>query len=206
LGPAHPLLAMSINNLASTRLDLGDYDEARDLFEESLTMRRELLGPDHPNVGIATSNMAAALSRMGHLEEAEELYVDATRILVGALGTEHPAIATVTGNHAALFHRQGQHDRALPLYRRALEIRRAKLAEGHFLTASLVSDLGRCLAEFGSYVEAEQLLLEARDLLAPQQDMQARRWKDVHSRLAEFYDARGRTAAAERFRALSDGP
>lgn len=200
LGPAHPLLASSINNLAGLLLNAEEYDEAHLLFAESLEMRRELLGPDHPNVGVATANMASALTRMDRLDEAEQHYLDATRILVESLGPDHPAVATVTGNHAAFQHTRGEHEIAIPLFRRALAIRRDKLAAGHFLTASLLSDMGQCLGEMGEFAEAEAALLEARQTLEPLQDAQTRRWTTVHERLAELYESWGRPDQAERFR------
>ena len=205
LGPAHPLLAVSINNLANTLLTKGDMDEAVELFRESLAMREELLGEDHPATGVAKANLAAALDRAGVVGESADLYAEALTTLTAALGTDHPAVATTSGNLAAALHKQGRHGDAIARYRTTLSIRREKLPAGHYLTASILSDLGRCLREVHAYDESETTLLEAHTILEPLQDEQGRRWDTVLRRLADLYDELGRGDEADRYRVLQEG-
>jgi hypothetical protein len=48
LGEDHPLTLTTMNNLATTRRNLGDLDGARQLQEQVLAGRRRVLGDDHP--------------------------------------------------------------------------------------------------------------------------------------------------------------
>ena len=51
LGPDHPDVAQSLNNLASCTTHQGRYAEAEPLYKRALAIREKALGPDHPDVG-----------------------------------------------------------------------------------------------------------------------------------------------------------
>ena len=59
LGPDHPDVAGSLNNLAGLYWDQHRYAEAEPLFKRALEIREKALGPDHPDVG----NLAQQPSR-----------------------------------------------------------------------------------------------------------------------------------------------
>src|SRR5262249_38514435 len=48
LGPEHPDMAISLNNLAFMFNAQGDYARARPLFERALAIHEKALGPEHP--------------------------------------------------------------------------------------------------------------------------------------------------------------
>ncbi len=50
LGPEHPHVATSLNNLARLYRDQGHYAEAEPLYQRSLEIREKALGPEHPDV------------------------------------------------------------------------------------------------------------------------------------------------------------
>ena len=58
LGPNHPEVAMSLNNLALLYTHQGRYADAEPLYKRSLSINEELLGADHPNVGMVLNNLA----------------------------------------------------------------------------------------------------------------------------------------------------
>ena len=110
---------------------------------------------------------------------------------------------------AVLYGKSDQHELAISMFRRAVEIRREKLAPDHYLTASLLSDFGRCLTDVGNHAEAEAILLEALAILDTQRDAQRSRWDTVNERLATLYDAMDRPEDAARYRdaaEAADGP
>ena len=49
LGPAHPLTATNLNNLAELYRAQGRLDEAEPLLQRTLAIRERALGPDHPD-------------------------------------------------------------------------------------------------------------------------------------------------------------
>ena len=50
LGPQHPDVATSYNNLASVLCDQGDLKEGNEYHESGLAIRQQTLGPYHPDV------------------------------------------------------------------------------------------------------------------------------------------------------------
>ena len=61
LGPEHPDVALSLNNLAGLYDNQGKYAEAEPLYQRSLAIREKALGPGHPSVAESLENYAALL-------------------------------------------------------------------------------------------------------------------------------------------------
>ena len=57
LGPEHPDVATSLNNLAALYQATGRYAEAEPLYQRALAILEEVLGPDHPNTKTARANL-----------------------------------------------------------------------------------------------------------------------------------------------------
>jgi len=53
LGPDHPELAGSLNNLAGVYRSMDQYAKAEPLYQRSLTILESQLGPDHPLVAVS---------------------------------------------------------------------------------------------------------------------------------------------------------
>ena len=58
LGPDHPDVANSLNNLAVLYRDLGRYEAAEPLFKRALAIDEKALGPDHPDVAVSLNHLA----------------------------------------------------------------------------------------------------------------------------------------------------
>ena len=58
VGPDHPDVATSLNNLAVLYLDQGQYAQAEPLYQRSLAIWEKALGPEHPNVATSLNNLA----------------------------------------------------------------------------------------------------------------------------------------------------
>ena len=80
VGPHHPAVATSLNNLAELYRAQGQYAQAEPLYKRSLAIREKALGPDHPNVATSLENMAALYRKIGRTKEAESLDKHAARI------------------------------------------------------------------------------------------------------------------------------
>ena len=59
LGPDHPHVATSLNNLALLYSDQGKYAAAEPLYQRSLAICEKALGPDHPHTRLVRSNLDA---------------------------------------------------------------------------------------------------------------------------------------------------
>jgi tetratricopeptide (TPR) repeat protein len=82
LGPEHPDVATSLNNLAELYRIQGQYGKAEPLYQRSLKIWEKSLGPDHPDVATSLKNYAELLSQTGRTKEASRL-ADRARIIRG---------------------------------------------------------------------------------------------------------------------------
>jgi tetratricopeptide (TPR) repeat protein len=102
LGPEHPDVATSLNNLASLYRAQGRYAEAEPPLTRALAIREKVLGPEHPDVATSLNNLAGLYATQGRYAEAEPRYQQALAIQEKALGPDHPQVATYLGSYAAL--------------------------------------------------------------------------------------------------------
>jgi len=65
LGPEHPDVATSLNNLAGLYRAQGQYAKAEPLYQRALAIAEKALGPEHPNVATLRKNYAALLRAAG---------------------------------------------------------------------------------------------------------------------------------------------
>ncbi len=70
VGPDHPDVAQSLNNLALLYDIQGDYAKAEPLYKRSLAISEKALGPEHPDVATSMENMALMYRKMKRDEEA----------------------------------------------------------------------------------------------------------------------------------------
>ncbi len=122
LGPEHPSVARSLNNLAALYQDMGEYAKALPLYQRSLAISEKALGPEHPSVATRLNNLALLYQAMGEYAKALPLYQRSLAISEKALGPEHPSVASSLSNLAALYRAMGEYAKALPLSYRALRI------------------------------------------------------------------------------------
>jgi tetratricopeptide (TPR) repeat protein len=65
VGPVHPDVAASLNNLALLYYTQGRYAQAEPLYKRALAMYEKALGPDHPDVAASLNNTAMFYSTQG---------------------------------------------------------------------------------------------------------------------------------------------
>ena len=71
LGPEHPAVARSLNNLAEVYRLQGRNAEAEPLHKRALAIREKARGPAHPDVATSLNNLALAYDAQGKYAEAE---------------------------------------------------------------------------------------------------------------------------------------
>ena len=105
LGPQHPDIATSLNNLALLYDNLGAYDKALPLSQRALDIREKVLGPQHPDVANSLNNLAGLYWHMGAYDQALPLSQRALDIREKVLGPQHPDVANSLNNIAELYDR-----------------------------------------------------------------------------------------------------
>ncbi|MGH8491368.1 MAG: tetratricopeptide repeat protein, partial [Gammaproteobacteria bacterium] len=112
LGPEHPNVAQSLNNLAGLYKAQGQYAKAEPLYKRSLTIWEQALGPEHPNVAASVNNLAEIYRAQGQYTKSEPLYKRSLTIWEQALGPEHPNVAASVNNLAEIYRAQGQYTKS----------------------------------------------------------------------------------------------
>ena len=74
LGEDNPYILRSAIHLATCLRELGQYEQARQLGEDTLTRSRRLLGEDHPDTLTSRRHLASAYQSAGRLDQAITLY------------------------------------------------------------------------------------------------------------------------------------
>jgi tetratricopeptide (TPR) repeat protein len=197
LGPNHPLVATSLNNLALLYKAQGAYAKAEPLYTRALAIAEKALGPNHPLVATSLNNLAGLYTDQGAYAKAEPLYARALAIAEKALGPNHPDVATSLNNLAGLYMAQGTYVKAEPLYTRALDIREKALGLNHPDIATSLNNLALLYKAQGAYAKAEPLYARAFDIyekaLGPNHPDVATSLNN----LASLYWAQGAYAKAE---------
>jgi len=80
VGPDHPDVATSLNNLALLYETQGAYAKAEPLYTRSLAIRKNALGSDHPDVAQSLNNLAGLYRATGREKEAIALERRAAKI------------------------------------------------------------------------------------------------------------------------------
>jgi CHAT domain-containing protein/Tfp pilus assembly protein PilF len=161
LGPEHPDVATSLNNLAMLNYSKGDYARAEPLYQRALAIDEKALGPEHPDLATDLNNLAEFYRAKGDYARAEPLYQRALAIDEKALGPEHAEVAKFLNNLGALYRAKGDYGRAEPLYQRALAILEKALGPEHLNVATPLNNLAGLYRAKGDYARAEPLYQRA---------------------------------------------
>ncbi len=165
VGPKHPDVATSLNNLALLYEAQGRYGEAEAFYERALGIWEQALGPEHPKVAGSLNNLADLYRIQGRYAEAEPLHRRALAIKEKVLGPDHPEVAQSLSDLAELYYAQRRYGDAEPLYKRARAIRDKSLGPEHPNVAIRLNNLALLYQAQGHYAEAELLYQRALEIL-----------------------------------------
>jgi len=149
-------LAAALNNLAMAYADGGRYQDAEEMYIESLAIRKDVLEPDHPQIAIALNNLAMLYKKSGQLAEAEPLAVEAKGIWEKVLGPDHPDFARALMNLGALYRDMKKYEDAVTIMEQAVAIQERALDPNHPNIAISLNNLGYTYMEMGQWVAAEK--------------------------------------------------
>lgn len=87
-----PLLGMLLNQMGITCVELGDIEQAAELFENSRSILEDTYGPSHLDTLDVCTNLAGSYDALGRLDEATQLLEDVLQAKEDKLGTVHPDV------------------------------------------------------------------------------------------------------------------
>ena len=79
---------------------LGEYNQAKELHEKALIIRKKIFGEDHADVATSYNNLASVYNSLGEYNQAKELHEKALIISKKIFGEDHADVATSYNNLA----------------------------------------------------------------------------------------------------------
>jgi len=178
-GEPNRTVASRLTSLAGTYREMGDYANARPLYERALAMYEAAHSPPS-SVGVALANYGGLLLDTGNYTAARRIIEQDLATIEQAYGPEDPEVAIKLSVLGRLLHRVGDYEAARSLYERALRMgERIKGAE-HFVSRRL-RDLGDLAFDTGDYDVAARYYEEDLRINDPERrlydDYVLRRWR-----------------------------
>jgi len=141
--------------------NLGHYDKALELIEESVTVRRAIVTPPDVELARGLDFLGTTLDRLGRSKEAE-VHMREALDMRRALNTgPHLETAESLNNLAWCLSSQMRFEESLELDRQALEMRRRLQGSAHPDVAQSLNNLASSLLYLDRLAEAEPLYREA---------------------------------------------
>jgi CHAT domain-containing protein len=97
-------------------------DEAGQLFDDALAMRRQVLAPDHPDIALSMESVALLALRRGDSARAVALLEEGLGLARAALGERHASVAQLLADLGRAQTAAGRADDARRSYESALDI------------------------------------------------------------------------------------
>ncbi len=142
--------------------NLGLYEEALPLAEQSLALRRATFGPEHPDVAESLYRVADVICYLGDYATSDSLYRVSLAMRQRLLGDEHPRVAEgLDGLGLMLYYKEGARHESETVLRQALAMRQKLLGPEHPRVAESMHNLAATLYGLDKPDEAEALLRQA---------------------------------------------
>jgi tetratricopeptide (TPR) repeat protein len=146
-----------LNKAAYYLWSRGQYRQARELLERSLTVRRRVLGDDHPDTLSSMNSLAATRRSLGDLQGALELHEQTLAGRRRVLGDDHPDSLISMSNLAVALADAGDLQAARDLQQQTLTARRRVLGDDHPATLISMNSLAATLRYLGDLQAARDL-------------------------------------------------
>lgn len=147
LGPNHPDLALTLNNLARVMVEQRRFREAIPLLARSEKIFLAQRGDTHDDFAFIFSNLALARRGVGDVGGAEALF---RRALVAAQVHDHRLIAPIQTDLADLLCSKGQFEEAMALLDEAGPLMRKRYPDQAWRSAWVINTRGACLVREGN--------------------------------------------------------
>ena len=136
---------------------LGEYNQAKELHEKALIIRKKIFGEDHADVATSYNNLASVYYSLGEYNQAKELHEKALVIRKKIFGEDHANVATSYNNLASVYNSLGEYNQAKELLEKALTIRKKIFGKDHADVATGYNNLASVYHSLGEYNQAKEL-------------------------------------------------
>ena len=208
LGPGHPDLATTLNNLAVLYAVGGRYVEAELSYKRSLAIREAALGSEDPSVGESLNNLAMLYESQGRYADAVTLLLRSFAIRLKAIGEirqgtsfgpAHHDFVVTSNNLGGIFYTQGRYAEAEQVYKAIASLLELRLGPDHADLATVLNNVAEVYRVQGRYADAEPILTRALSIWEQALGLGHPLVAVALDNLALLYQAQGRYADAEPF-------
>ncbi|KAI1439348.1 hypothetical protein F5Y02DRAFT_424116, partial [Annulohypoxylon stygium] len=151
-------------NVAESYSQLGKYNEAEQMYQQTLELNEQVLGKEHPSTLSSMNNLALVLDSQGKYEEAEQMHRQILELKERVLGRKHPSTLSSMNNLALVLRRQGKYEEAEQMHRQTLELKERVLGRENPDTLGSMNNLAEVFRSQGKYEEAEQMHRQTLEL------------------------------------------
>ena len=180
-----------INKSGRLRLDLAQYDAARDLYEKHLPSLEERLKDTKP-LATVYNNLGSIYGYLGDHSKELEYQLKALDICEKVLPPEHPTLASSYNNVGSTYGNLGDHSKALEFLLKALEIWEKVLPPEHPHLAASYNNVGSTYSALGDHSKALEFQMKALEIrekvLPPDHPDLAQSYNNVGSTYGDLGD------------------
>lgn len=155
------LIASIGDELGSVYRDLGNYDKAKQLFEQSIIIYQKNFHTTHFLFAQALGRLGCVFSEQGNYEKAKDLLEQCIEIYRKNSYENHPWFARTLGWLGNIYREKGDYKKAKQLFEESLTIYKKNNYENHPWFAQALGRLGSIYREQCNYEKAKQLLEES---------------------------------------------
>lgn len=160
----HPLITFALSNLAFCYMMQGKYNEAENLFKESISILEINYGHQHPDLATITNNLATLYFVKHEYVEAINLYLIAFNIWKNIYGTEHLDIALSLSNLGRAYLMNEDYLNAKYYLQKALELQNKLLGDKHPELIINLTNLALADKKMGEIEEGKSILGKALEI------------------------------------------
>lgn len=197
LGEGSEQYANLINDLGLAYWVKGETGKAQALFEESLSLKREIYGEDGPDYAASLINLAGTYRESRYLRQSKVLYLEAIDVL-DYHKEDRPEDYTLALNYYGnLLLEARDQNGAYQQLSSALAFAEVNLDQNHPIYATTLSNLGRLMIAAQRQAEAEQYLRQAGTIYQKSRSDQAEAYSTVLQLLGDLYRQKSDFGQAE---------
>jgi tetratricopeptide (TPR) repeat protein len=160
LGPANPQTLASMTKLADVLYDLGQFEDARNLYEEEIEVRKRAGLAKQRRTFAAMGNLATVHIQQNKLDDAARLLEECPALQKANLPPEDRDTLTCMNNLALVWWKQKKLSEARKLHEEVLGIRRRLYGDQHADTLRSMNNLFMVLMDQAEWEAARKLMQE----------------------------------------------
>ncbi|XP_073230829.1 uncharacterized protein [Porites lutea] len=136
--------------------DLDQNNQAKEYFEKSLALEKEINGEHDGDVATSYKNLGTVYSALGQYNQAKEYYEKSLAIEKDIHGEHHGDVATSYNYLGNVYSDLGQYNQAKEYHEKSLAIRKEIYGEHHGALARSYNNLGTVYWKLGQYNQAKE--------------------------------------------------